>query len=283
MHLRLQQISKSFPGVTALQDVDLEVMPGEIHALCGENGAGKSTLMNILAGNLQPDQGTISLDGKEHVIATPKEAFRLGISIVYQHLSLVDTLSVAENIFANTQPVNKWGVIRYRELFRQTKELLEKLGLRQIDPKTRVGNLSAAEKQMTEVAKALSKNPSILILDEPTASLGDRETKLLFNTLQILKQNKVSIIYISHRLQEIFLIADRITVLKDGKLQGTFLKPGLSKEELIRRMVGRDIQKLKTGSSQQRETILSVKALTAPAFAGIYFDLHKGEILGLSG
>ena len=283
MRLSLTQIHKTFPGVRALQNVDLEVLPGEIHALCGENGAGKSTLMNILAGNIQPDSGKIRINGEEVVIETPRKSFQLGIATVHQHLSLTETLSVAENIYANTQPVNRWGIIQHHELFRKTNELLGQLHLNHMDPRTIVGSLSAAEKQMIEIAKALSKHPSLLILDEPTASLTERETSRLFSILNNLKHANISIIYISHRLDEIFLLADRISILKDGQFQGTFVKEELSKEQLIRKMVGRDVEKIKTSVSTKEEVALSVKALTGKGFSNITFNLYKGEILGLAG
>lgn len=283
MHLSLKQIHKTFPGVRALQGIDFEVLPGEIHALCGENGAGKSTLMNILAGNIQPDGGKITINGEALVIGSPRESFQLGIATVHQHLSLTDTLSVAENIYANTQPVNRWGIIQYRELFRRTRLLLEQVGLDHIEPRTLVATLSAAERQMIEIAKALSRHPSVLILDEPTASLTERESTRLFSILKNLKQDNISIIYISHRLHEIFLLADRITILKDGQYQGTFAKEHLSKEDLIRKMVGRDVEKIKASVSIKSEIALSVQSITGKGFNDITFNLYKGEILGLSG
>ena len=281
--LQLAHISKSFPGVKALDDISLSIMAGEIHALCGENGAGKSTLMNILAGNLRPDKGSIAFDGKEVVMRTPQAAFSLGISIVYQHLSLVDNLSVAENIFANQQPCNVWGIIQFNELYQKTTSLLKQLQLDEINPRTLVFKLSPAQKQMIEIAKALAKNPSLFILDEPTASLSEKETKILFLILTDLKRKGVSIIYISHRLEDIFQLADRISVLKDGKYQGTFLKEKLTKDKLIQQMVGREIKALKTNTNRTQEVLLSVQALSGKRFTNITFQLHRGEILGLAG
>ncbi len=282
-HLKLHRISKAFPGVKALQAVDLDIQPGEIHALCGENGAGKSTLMNILAGNLQPDEGNVTINDQPVTIHSPQDAFGKGISIVYQHLSLVENLSVAENIFANQHPTSGWGIIQYDELYQQTELFLRQLQLDKISPRMLVSRLSPAEKQLVEVAKALSKKPSVFILDEPTASLAERETRILFDILLKLKGEGVSIIYISHRLEEVFLLADRISILKDGNYQGTFKKEDLTKDELIRRMVGREIQSLKTESYVQDEILLSVKNLTGERFRGITFQLHRGEILGLAG
>lgn len=281
--LQLHHISKIFSGVKALDNVSITFLPGEIHALCGENGAGKSTLMNILAGNLQPNEGEIIIDEKAESIHTPQDAFKLGISIVYQHLSLVDSLSVAENIFANQQPCNAWGIIQFDELHKKTDLLLKQLHLEAIDSRTLVSNLSPARKQMIEIAKALSRSPSIFILDEPSASLSENETRILFEILKNLKLQGISIIYISHRLEEIFLLADRISVLKDGKYQGTFLKEDLSKEDLIKCMVGRELKTLKSKSYKKNEILLAVSNLTGNRFNDITFNLHKGEIVGLAG
>ena len=281
--LKLEHISKSFPGVKALDDVDLIILPGEIHALCGENGAGKSTLMNILAGNLQPDEGIIKLNDEAVNIDNPQTAFNLGVSIVYQHLSLVDNLNVAENIFANQQPTNKFGFIQFDKLYQQTEVLLQQLNLSEINPRMLVLKLSPAQKQLVEIAKALAKKPAIFILDEPTASLTEKETNTLFSILQKLKSQGVAIIYISHRLEEIFLLADRISILKDGKYQGTFLQKDITKDGLIKRMVGRDLVTVKMASHLQTEILLLVKNLCAKRFNDISFQLHRGEILGLAG
>jgi ABC-type sugar transport system ATPase subunit len=280
--LLLEHITKRFPGVKALDAVTMSVNGGEIHALCGENGAGKSTLMNVLVGNFQPDAGRILLNGKSITIS-PQQAFDHRIAIVYQHLSLIDSLSVAENIYANQQPVNKFGLIQFGELYKRTKTLLLQLSLGEINPKTSVAKLSPAQKQMVEIAKALSKEPSIFILDEPTASLTDRETKVLFKILKNLRQNGVAIIYISHRLDEIFQLADRITVLKDGKYQGTFSSADITKDTLIAKMVGREIKSLNTLSSKTEQVLLEVKNLSGTKFENISFKLFRGEVLGLAG
>ena len=282
-HLSLKNICKSFPGVKALDGVELNVLPGEIHALCGENGAGKSTLMNILAGNLQPNDGTININDEPKIIDSPQTAFNFGISIVYQHLSLADNLNVAENIFANKQPKNKFGFIQFDILYQQTAALLQQLDLSDINPRSLVSKLSPAQKQMVEIAKALAKNPAIFILDEPSASLTEKETKALFSILQKLKSQGVAIIYISHRLEEIFLLADRISILKDGKYQGTFLLKDITKDGLIKRMVGRELGTSKMVSHLQPEVLLSVKNLCAKRFTNISFQLHRGEIMGLAG
>ncbi len=283
MRLQLIGISKYFPGVKALENIQFQLLAGEVHALCGENGAGKSTLMNILTGNLQPDAGQISLNGQAVSITGPAQAAALGIAIVYQQLSLVDSLSVAENIFANTHPHTRWGFIDYRVLYDRTTQLLQSLKLADIQPDSLVENLSQGQKQMVEIAKALSKQPDILILDEPTASITEGETQILFAIIRQLKAEGKSVIYISHRMQEIFAIADRVTVLKDGKYQGTRPIHEVTTQDLIRMMVGREVEAQSGTSSATREKLLEVKGLSGQGFENITFTLHKGEILGLAG
>ena len=241
--INIINISKSFPGVRALKHVSLSVEPGEVHALCGENGAGKSTLMNVLSGNLRADEGEILLNGKALTCTGPRDALRAGIAVVFQHLSLADEVSVAENIFVNQQPLDRFGLINYSRLHERTAQLLSELNIG-LDPTSVVANLSLAQRQMVEIAKALSRNPQVLILDEPTASLTDDSIRVLFEIIIKLKQNGTSIIYISHRLPEIFEIADRVSVLKDGEFKGTFEKTNISREQLIQRMVGRDLKNL---------------------------------------
>lgn len=281
--LQLKNISKSFPGVKALQHVDFDLLEGEVHVLCGENGAGKSTLMHILTGNLQPDEGNIFLNKEKIIIETPAQAFEKGIAIVYQERSLTDELSVAENIFANRQPRNKIGLIEFKKMNQLAGRLLEQLSLKNISPTTKVRYLSAAQKQMVEIAKALSINPSILILDEPTASITEMETKLLFDIIHHLSAQGVSIVYISHRMKEIFEIGHRITILKDGKYQGTFPLKDITQEILIRKMTGRDILASLTSFPGKKDIALEVKHLSGKGFADVSFQLHKGEILALSG
>src|SRR5688572_211365 len=213
--LSMHGIRKRFGGVQALNGVNLEVRAGEVHALVGENGAGKSTLMHILAGVHQPDEGRIELDGKANVIlANEHAAQQCGIAIVFQERSLFGSLSVAENIFAGRQPV-KWGRIKRKQLYQDTALLLREVGLA-CDPKTQLSELSAAQQQMVEIAKALSLNAKLIIFDEPTAALTETETTALFRVINDLKRRSVAVVYISHRLEEIFKIADRVTVLKDG-------------------------------------------------------------------
>ncbi len=281
--LELHNISKTFPGVRALDGVSLTVQSGEIHALCGENGAGKSTLLNLLTGNLQPSSGQIRINGRPVVIDGPAHAAKLGIAIVYQHLSVVDNLTVAENIFVNRQPRNRFGLIQYRTLYADTQAFLNQLNLTNIRPESRVADLSPGQKQMVEIAKALSQSPDILLLDEPTASLTDRETNTLFTLLRQLRQQGKAIVYISHRLTEIFALANRVSVLKDGQYQGTFPTNELTTDGLIRLMVGRDLLGGTTKSAATGEVLLSVSGLSGVRFRDVSFTLHRGEILGLAG
>mgnify|MGYP005811188041 CR=1 FL=1 len=276
------RVSKFFPGVKALKDVSLSVAAGEVHALCGENGAGKSTLMNVLSGNLRADKGEILLNGTPLKTNSPRDALHAGIAVVHQHLSLADEVSVAENIFVNQQPVNRLGWIDYELLNQRTTELLSELGI-QLNPSTRVAALTAAQRQMVEIAKALSRRPQVLILDEPTASLTDDSINVLFELITKLKAKGTSVIYISHRLAEIFRIADRVSVLKDGEFKGTFQRSELTREVLIQRMVGREIKPLFPEVNDRGPVVLDVRNLSSDKFRNVSFQLHEGEILGMAG
>ena len=280
--LTISHITKWFPGVRALNDVSFTVEPGEVHALCGENGAGKSTLMNILAGNLQPDAGELHWNGQLIRMASPQQARAFGIGIVYQERSLVDTLSVAENIFPGQHPRNRWGLIDYPALHAQTQQLLDRLHLA-LSPQTPVGRLSPGQKQLVEIAKALATSPRLLILDEPTAALTERETSTLFGIVGDLQRQGVAIIYISHRMAEIGQIADRVTVLKDGQYQGTFVAKTTPVNQIIRLMVGRELQRIGYESFATDTVALEVRNLSGTRFRNVSFQLHKGEILGLAG
>lgn len=279
--LRLERISKSFGTVQALRDVSLDVRAGEVHALCGENGAGKSTLMNILTGNFQPDAGRIFWNDEPVTIRNVAEARRLGIGIVYQERSLVEALSVAENVFPERPPRTRFGLIDFPQLYHQTQVLLDRLHL-DVLPRVPVGRLAPARQQMVELAKALAVEPKLLILDEPTASLTDRETGVLFAIIRELKSRDVAVIYISHRMAEIGQIADRVSVLKDGVFQGT-LPADTPGEVLIRKMVGRDLVQERRTSNAQPEVVLDVQNLSGSGFRNVSFQLHRGEILGLAG
>lgn len=282
--LTLRNISKTFPGVKALSGVSFAVPTGQVHALCGENGAGKSTLMNILAGNLQPDTGgAIEWNGEEVHIRDFNHARTLGIAIVYQERSLVDSLSIADNMFANRLPLTRWGLVNYQQLYRQTNAMMDRLGLPHLRPQTPVADLSPAEKQMVEIGKALTQQPKLLILDEPTASITDTETQTLFRIIRQLKQQDVSVIYISHRLAEIFEIADAVTVLKDGVHQITQPIAQTSPDQLIRCMVGRDIARLSRESTTRDAVALVVENLSGYRFASVSFTVRQGEIVALAG
>lgn len=280
--LRLQTISKAFAGVKALQNVSLQFNSGEVHAICGENGAGKSTLMNIIMGNVQPDEGEIFWKEKAVVISDVLAAQQLGFAIVYQERSLAESLSLAENIFPVNLPLTSAGLIDYTALYKKAEALLNELGLSHLSPKTVVRKLSAAEKQMVEIAKAIAQQPSLLILDEPTASITHTETDILFRIIHSLKQKGRAILYVSHRMAEIGVVADKISVLKDGNYVGT-VSPQVPTQQIIRMMVGRDLEAVTHKSHAQREVILEAKNLTGKGFSNISFRLHKGEILGVAG
>jgi len=259
--VELVNISKSFGGINALKDVSLRVKPGEIHALVGENGAGKSTLMKILSGAYSKDGGKIFIDQQEVQIRNTHDSKKFGIGIIYQEFSLVPELSVAENIFLHQlSSAGSW--MRWGEIRKKTSELLQSIGF-DINPNTKVGNLSIAHQQIVEIAKALSQKISILILDEPSAVLGPYEIQNLFDTLKQLKNEGVAIIYISHHLDEIFQIADSVSILKDGSLSGNLTVADTDRETIIKLMLGRTLdtlypyRKVPTG-----EEILKVKSLS---------------------
>jgi ABC-type sugar transport system ATPase subunit len=279
-------LSKRFGVVQALDRVDLTVHSGEVHALVGENGAGKSTLIHVLAGTLRPDAGHILLAGRRVSFHSAHRAAAAGIAAVFQELSLVGPLSVAENVFANRQPVNRLNLVRRRELHRRTREMLRLFDLA-IDPDAPIEGLAVAEQQVVEVLKALSARPCVLLLDEPTSALTQRETSILFDLLRRLRQQGVAVVYISHHLQEVLELADRVTVLRDGRHVATRPRGDLSEREMIRLMVGRELQDIYGRPAPvQRGGVprLHVDRLSrAGAFADVSFTLWPGEILGLAG
>ncbi|RYY23681.1 MAG: sugar ABC transporter ATP-binding protein [Chitinophagaceae bacterium] len=280
--LRLQNISKSFGGIKALQDVSIAFNAGEVHALCGENGAGKSTLMNIIMGNIRPDKGLIFWKDKAVMVDHVLAARKLGISIVYQERSLANALSVAENIYPVAMPLTSAGLINYPLLYSNTHRLLNDLGLNNISPKTLVSKLSVAQMQMVEIAKAIAQNPALLILDEPTASISTSETKILFRIVRQLKNNGTGVIYISHRMDEIMQVAQKVSVLKDGKYNGT-VDDKASTKKIISMMVGRELASITPESYAQENVKLEVKNYSGRGFSNISFRLHKGEVLGFAG
>jgi ribose transport system ATP-binding protein len=280
----MHEIRKTFPGVVALDGVDFQLRRGEVHILLGENGAGKSTLMKILSGAYQKSAGRITLDGAEVEIRNPAHAQGLGISTIYQEFNLVPHLSVGENIFLGREPLGAFGLIDRRAVNRRAAEVLGRLGLG-LDPRRPVRGLRVAEQQMVEVAKALSLDARVLIMDEPTAALAEHEIKELFAAIRGLKEKGVSIVYISHRMEELFEIGDRVTVLRDGRSVGTFDVRETDKFALIRLMVNRDLTELFPKQHAERgEEILRVEGLTTRGgLRGVSFSLHKGEVLGIAG
>lgn len=292
--LHMRGIHKSFPGVHVLCGVDLDVERGEVHALLGENGAGKSTLMHILAGVHQPDQGAIAFDGHEsRVIENERHAQQLGISIVYQERSLFSQLTVAENICASNLPVHRFGVIDRTVLRQRSRKVLDQLE-QDIDPDTLLNVLSPAQQQMVEIAKALVLEAKLLILDEPTSALTEPESAALFRVMRRLQENGVSMIYISHRMEEIFEIAQRVTVLRDGECRGTFATAEVNSATLVRHMVGRELmeQDFPDAPPQNSRTILEVSNLSdregvvgsaSVSLRNISFSLRNGEILAFAG
>ena len=280
----MHEIRKTFPGVVALDGVDFELRRGEVHILLGENGAGKSTLMKILSGAYQKSAGRVTLDGAEVEIRNPAHAQGLGISTIYQEFNLVPHLSVGENIFLGREPRGWPGLIDRRAVNRQAAEVLGRLGLK-LDPRRPVKGLRVAEQQMVEVAKALSLDARVLIMDEPTAALAEHEIQDLFAAIRGLQEKGVSVVYISHRMEELFEIGDRVTVLRDGRSVGTFDVAATNKFELIRLMVNRDLTELFPKERAARgEEVLRVEDLTTRGgLDGVSFSLHKGEVLGVAG
>jgi ribose transport system ATP-binding protein len=280
--LELKNITKIYPGVRALDDVSISLKRGEVHALVGENGAGKSTLIKIITGAIHPTYGSIIYKGKTYKHFSPIEAISLGISVIYQEFNLIPYLTVAENIFYGRE-IMKGMVVDKRETISKTQALLNNFGIN-INPKARVKDLGVAHQQIIEIIKAISRNIDVLIMDEPTAPLTKKETEVMFNLVRQLKEKGVTIIYISHRLEEVSEICDRVTVLRDGKYIATRHVSEINRKELISMMVGR-----KLGESYPEkgycpeENVLEVRNLSTDKLQNISFELKKGEILGFGG
>jgi len=279
--VRMEGIRKSFGGVKALNGVSLAVKPGEIHALVGENGAGKSTLMKILSGAYQKDEGSIEIDGVPVEIGSPRRGKELGVGIIYQEFELAGDLTVAENIFLDR--LSSGGLIDWKRLYEKAGAVLHSLNF-DINVKSRVQDLSVAYQQVVEIAKVLSQNAKILILDEPTAVLSPKETAALFETLNKLRGEGVSIIYISHRMEEIFQIADSITIMRDGEVTGTGRRDQMEMNQVIELMIGRKLSTMFPPRTVEiGEEILRVEELEGEAFRRISFSVRRGEVLGISG
>jgi ribose transport system ATP-binding protein len=282
--LRLQNISKSFGGARVLTDIDFEVLAGEVHALVGENGAGKSTLMNIVSGVLQPDAGRMEWAGSPVVVQNPRAAQDLGISFVHQELALVPQLSIAENVFLGRH-LSRRFVVKWREMRERARGLLAELG-HDVDPRTLVEELSIGEKQLVEIARALACVSRLIVMDEPTAPLSERETERLFEVIARLRGRGVSIIYITHRLKEVYTGADRVTVLRDGRLIATAPVSQMPHDVLVRHMVGRELseESAEPHGFAQPVVMLQVEGLArAHDFRDISFEIRRGEIVALAG
>ncbi len=282
--LVLKDIVKFFPGVRALDGVHLEVFPGEVHALCGENGAGKSTLMKIISGAQPYTQGHIFIDGEEVVFHSTKEAEQKGIAMIYQEFNLVPDMTVAENMFLGRLPTKKSGRIDWAKLYSQAQENLSQLGLT-FSAKTKIKDLSVAQAQMTEIAKCLTIGARIIIMDEPTAALTKEEIGVLFDVIADLKRQGISVLYISHRMDEIFHISDCITVFRDGKYIDTKPTAETNYDEIVSMMVGKKIMNLypQRAYKPQNDVVMEVKNLSGYGVHNVSFHLNKGEILGVVG
>jgi ribose transport system ATP-binding protein len=284
--MEVKNINKAFPGVQALDDVSVKFLPGEVHAVVGENGAGKSTLMKIMAGAYKPDDGVILFQGEEISFSHPVEAQNIGIGIIYQEFNLLPERTVAQNIFLGREP-SKFGVLNRHQLNKQTNDVLKELGVdNMISSTLLVSSLSVAEQQLVEIAKAISLNAKVLIMDEPTASLTYTEVNLLFDLITKLKAKGLAVIFISHRLSEVFGISDKITVLKDGVLIGTKYTNEVNTEDLVYMMVGRVLDHYFPPLGIQEEfgdVVLKVENGSNDLLKEINLELRKGEVLGISG
>ena len=282
--LRLENIVKTFPGVRALDGVSFSVMPGEVHALMGENGAGKSTLMKVLGGIHQPDSGHIYMGNNKAVMAGPLEAKAKGIVFIHQELSLAEELSVAENIYLGELPRKSFGRVDWPRLAANANAILKKLNVG-FDAKARVGDLSIANQQMVEIARALTVDAKAVIFDEPTASLTDAEKVVLFDVIVDLQREGVGIIYISHRMEEIFKITDRITVLRDGQYQGTVETADTNEEAVTQMMIGRKLDLSRNAAHHELgDVALEVRGLSCgKLFHDVSFEVRRGEVLGFYG
>jgi ribose transport system ATP-binding protein len=282
--LKAESIDKSFPGVHAVDNVDFDLMPGEVHVLLGENGAGKSTLMKIFSGTYMKDSGRIIIGGREVEIENPHHAKDLGIGMVYQELSLINSLSVAENIFLGRFPKKRSGTIHWARLYKEAYNLFNDFNVH-VNPKQRVSALGMAERQLVEIAKALSINVRVLLLDEPTSALSNEERDRLFEIIRHLQKRGVGIVYVSHRLDEVQAIGQKVTVLRDGKKVGTLSVEEVDEDTLIKMMVGRELkeqfpkEEVKLGHELLRVENINI----AGKLDDISLTLHEGEVLGISG
>ncbi|MEW5571135.1 sugar ABC transporter ATP-binding protein [Rossellomorea marisflavi] len=284
MEIRMDHIHKAFGQNKVLEGVDIHIRGGEIHALMGENGAGKSTLMNILTGLHKKDQGTITIDGVERTFDNPKEAEEFGIAFIHQELNIWPEMTVLENLFINKEPITSFGLIQTNKMKAVAKRQFDRLAI-SIPLHKEAGKCSVGEQQMIEIAKALMTDAKVIIMDEPTAALTDREIEKLFDVIRSLKKSGVSIVYISHRMEEIFTICDTITVMRDGRTVDTTPIPETNFNDVVRKMVGRELtDRFPERTSNPGEIILEVKGLTRKGvFENVSFQVREGEIVGVSG
>jgi len=282
--LQIEGVCKSFPGVKALDHVNLRVKRGEVHSLIGGNGAGKSTLMKILSGAYVKDSGTIFVDGVQTEIGNPKAAEALGISIIYQELNLVSSLSIAENIFIGKMPLTKIGLINWKKLYQDGQRLLDDFNI-ELDAHQSIASLNVAQQQMVEIVKAISVDAKVIIMDEPTSSLTTKEIDVLFNMIRKLKQNGVATIFISHRMDEIFEISDRLTIFRDGCFVDERDASDISRAELIALMIGKEMsQQFPSRESVSGDVVLKVSSISdSKKVRNVSFELHRGEVLGFAG
>ena len=280
--LELRSITKVYPGVVALNDVSLSFQQGEVHAIVGENGAGKSTFIKVITGAIQPTKGEIWFEGKKLENNNPQKALEMGISAIYQELNLLKHLSVAENIYYNRYMMKK-GMIDYRAMEENSQKVLDRLGVK-IDPKTLVKELSVGYQQLVEIAKSLSRTVKVLILDEPSAPLTNNELKYLFDIVKAMREENMAIIYISHRLEEVFLLCDKVSVFRDGNYITTMNVADTNKQELIRLMVNRELtDSFPAANAVRGEKVLEVKNLSTGLLKDINFCAYRGERLGFAG
>ena len=282
--LTIENARKEFPGVVALDDVSFRLRPGTVHALMGENGAGKSTLMKIIAGIYHPDRGELHLRGKPIQLKSPLDALENGIAMIHQELNLMPYMTVAENIWIRREPLNRFGLVDHTTMNRMTADLFRRLNIN-IHPQVQVRDLTVANRQMVEIAKAVSYESDVLIMDEPTSALTEREVSHLFTIIRGLKAQGKGIIYITHKMNELFEIADEFSVFRDGRYIGTHLSSDVTRDDIIRMMVGREItQMFPKEEVPIGDVVLSVKNLTlAGVFTDVSFDIRAGEILGVAG
>jgi inositol transport system ATP-binding protein len=282
--LEIEGIRKVFPGVVALDKVSFKLKAGSVHALMGENGAGKSTLMKIISGIYTPDEGHLYLNGKKIILRSPLDALKQGIAMIHQELNLMPHMTVAENVWITREPLNRLGFVDHTELNRRTVELFERLHI-QIDPTVEIQNLTVANRQMVEIAKAVSYNSDVLIMDEPTSALTEKEVAHLFDIIRKLRAQGKGIVYITHKMNELFEIADDVSVFRDGRYIATRASSDVTRDEIIHMMVGREItQMFPKVAAPLGEVVLSVKDLSLDGvFRKVSFDIRAGEILGVAG